>query len=184
MGDRLHVSGLPGQHPSVGVAGLGDSGAGLKFRFIQQKGALPTLSALYTATIPSATAGLGVGALGHSAGILISKDFGKHHLDFNESVQWLGRPDANGFDRNYFTAVAYTHPVSAKFQVTVEIAGYSRANATTPSTLTILPALTYAVSPRLVLDGGGYIAARGNLPRATFFLGLTYSVADLYHHRR
>ena len=61
----------------------------------------------------------------------VSKDFGKHHLDFNESVQWLGRPDANGFDRNYFTAVAYTHPVSAKFQVTVEIAGYSRANATT-----------------------------------------------------
>lgn len=167
-----------------GVAGLGDSGAGLKLRFIRQKGALPTLSALYTATIPTATAGLGVGALGHSAGILVSKDVGKHHLDFNESVQWLGRADANGFDRDYFTALAYSHPVTAKLQVTAEIAGYSRANAATPSTLTILAAVTYAVSPQLVLDGGCYIAARGNLPRATFFLGITYSVADLYHLRR
>ena len=167
-----------------GVAGFGDSGAGLKFRILKQKGALPTLSALYTATIPSATAGLGAGALGHSAGILVSKDFGKHHLDFNETVQWLGRPDANGFDRNYFTALAYAHPVTAKLQFAAEIAGYSRTNRMTPSTLTLLPALTYAVSTRLVLDGGGYIAARGNLPRATFFLGITYSVADLYRHRR
>jgi hypothetical protein len=167
-----------------GVAGFGDSSAGLKFRLIRQKGALPTLSALYTATIPSATAGLGAGALGHSAGILVSKDFGKHHLDFNESIQWLGRADANGFDRDYFTALAYAHPVTAKLQVTAEIAGYSRANATTPSTLTILPAVIYAVSPRLLLDAGCYIAARGILPRATFFLGITYSIADLYHHRR
>jgi hypothetical protein len=165
----------------AGVAGLGDSGAGLKFRFIKQKGALPTLSALYAATIPSAMAGLGAGTLGHSAGILVSKDFGKHHLDFNESIQWLGRPDANGFDQDYFTALAYAHPVTSKFQVTAEIAGYSRANGATPSTLTILQALTYAVSPRLILDGGGYIAAHGNLPRVTFFLGITYSVVDLYH---
>jgi hypothetical protein len=176
-----------GNNPIVrdsGVLGLGDSGVGLKFRFIKQKGALPTLSALYTATIPTATAGLGAGALGHSAGILVSKDFGKHHLDFNESVQWLGRPDASGFDRDYFTAMAYSHPVTAKLQVTAEIAGFSSANAIYPSTLTILLAETYAVSPRLVLDGGFYIAGRGNLPRATFFLGMTYSVVDLYHHRR
>jgi len=167
-----------------GIAGLGDSDAGLKFRFIREKGALPTLSALYTATIPSATAGLGAGALGHSAGILVSKDFGKHHLDFNESVQWLGRPDAKGFDRDYFTALAYQHPVTPRLQATAEIAGLSRANARTPSTLTILSALTYAVSPRLILDVGCYVAAHGNLPRATFFLGMTYSVADLYHHGR
>jgi hypothetical protein len=38
------------------------------------------------------------GSGGHSAGILVSRGFGKHPLDFNESVQWLGRPDVNGFD--------------------------------------------------------------------------------------
>jgi hypothetical protein len=127
---------------------------------------------------------LGAGALGHSAGILVSKGFGKHPLDFNESVQWLGRPDVNGFDLNYFTASAYAYPMTAKIQVTAETAGYRGANATTPSTLTILPALTYAVSPRFVLDGGCYIAARGILPQATLFLGMTYSVVDLCHHRR
>jgi len=33
----------------------------------------------------------------------------------------------------------------------------------------------------LVLDTGVYIAAYGHLPRATFFSGVTYSVAGLYH---
>ena len=55
-----------------------------------------------------------MGALGHSAGILVSKDFGKHHFDFNETAQWLGRPGASGFDRDYFTALAYSHGVTGK----------------------------------------------------------------------
>src|SRR5262249_38176096 len=47
-----------------GVAGTGDSGAGFKYRIIQQKGSRPTFAALYTATIPTATAGGGAGAIG------------------------------------------------------------------------------------------------------------------------
>jgi hypothetical protein len=60
---------------------MGDSGAGFKYRIFKQKSWRPTFSVLYTATIPTATAGVGVGAIGHSAGILASKDFGLHHLD-------------------------------------------------------------------------------------------------------
>src|SRR5262252_7860369 len=36
-----------------GVAGTGDSGAGFKYRIIEQKGSRPTFAALYTATIPT-----------------------------------------------------------------------------------------------------------------------------------
>src|SRR5439155_2411676 len=89
------------------TAGFGDSGAGFKYKIFRQKTWRPTFSVLYNATLPTATAGLGVGAIGHSAGILASKDFGQHHFDFNETVLWVGRPGANGFDRNYFTALAY-----------------------------------------------------------------------------
>jgi len=39
---------------------------------------------------------------------------------------------------------------------------------------------TYNVSPRLILDAGAYFAVYGNLPRVTFFGGVTYSIADLY----
>ena len=164
-----------------GVAGRGDSGAGFKYKVVEEKRRRPTLSVLYTAIIPTATAEVGFGAVGHSAGILVSQDFGKHHFDFNETAQWLGRPGASGFDRNYFTALAYSRVVSGKWGFTGEIAGFSYTNATTPATLIIMGSALYSLSPRLILDSGVYFAGYGNLPRATFFLGVTYSVGDLYH---
>jgi len=168
----------------AGVAGRGDSGAGFKYKIIEEKSWMPTFSVLYTATIPTATAEVGAGAVGHSAGLLLSKDFGKHHFDFNETAQWLGRPGANGFDRDYFTALAYSRGVKGKWGVTGEIAGFSRANATLAATMTIMGAATYSWSSRLIFDSGIYFAAYGNLPRATFFCGVTYSVGDLYQRHQ
>ena len=165
------------------VAGRGDSGAGFKFRMISQSKVNPTLSILYIATLPTATAQLGAGALGHSAQLLASKDFGKHHFDVNEGVQFVGRPGASGFDHNYFTALSYSHPLSGKWGWTGEIAGFSPTNAGNPASMTLLAAATYNVSSRLVVDGGAYLAAYGDLPRITFFSGVTYSVADLYRLR-
>lgn len=165
----------------AGIAGRGDSGAGFKYRFISQKNALPTFSILYVATVPTATAGVGAGAMGHSVQILLSRDFGKHHFDLNFGPQFLGRPGARGFDRNYFSALSYSYSFTKKWGYTNEIAGFSRANATTPATLTVLNAATYNVTPRLVLDCGVFLAAYGNVPRANFEAGVTYSIADLYH---
>ena len=68
----------------------------------------------------------------------------------------------------------------ADYNKWAKIAGFSRTNAETPSTITILEALTYGLSSRLILDGGCYQAAHGNLPRVTFFAGITYSVGNLY----
>lgn len=164
-----------------GVAGRGDSGAGFKYRLVDQKNKRPAISVLYTAIIPTATAEVGLGAVGHSAGILVSKDFGKHHFDFNETAQWLGRPGGSGFDRNYFTALAYSHGIGGKWGFAAEAAGFSWTNAAAPATMTLMAGATYSVSSRLVLDTGGYLAAYGALPRVTFFCGVTYSVADLYH---
>jgi len=165
----------------AGIAGRGDSGAGFKYRLVSEKNALPTISMLYVATVPTATAGVGAGAMGHLVQILLSKDFGKHHFDLNFGPQFLGRPGATGFDRNYFSALSYSYQITKKWGYTDEIAGFSRANATTPATLTVLNAATYNVTPRLVLDFGVFLAAYGNLPRANFEAGVTYSITDLYH---
>lgn len=165
----------------AGAAGLGDCGAGFKLGIISQKKAVPKIAVLYVATLPTATAGLGTGAPGHSLQLLVSKDFGKHHFDVNEGVQWVGRPGAGGYDRNYFTALSYFHPLTGKWGYTGEIAGFSRTNAAAPATMILLNAATYNVSPRLILDGGAYFAVYGSLPRVTFFGGVTYSIANLYH---
>src|SRR5216684_6125604 len=138
----------------AGVAGRGDSGAGFKFKVFPQKGARPTFSVLYIASLPTATARLGTGAVGHSVQLLVSKDLGKHHFDVNEGVQFVGRQGAGGFDRNYFSSLSYAHPLRGKWGWTGEVAGFSRTNVTTPATMILLAAPTYNVSSRLVLDGG------------------------------
>jgi hypothetical protein len=163
-----------------GVAGRGDSGAGFKYKMISQSKAVPTLSILYLASLPTATAQLGSGAVGHSVQLLVSKDLGQHHFDINEGIQFVGRPGAAGFDHNYFSSLSYSHPIAGKWGWTAELAGFSWTNTSTPATMTLLAAGTYNVSSRLVLDGGAYLAVYGNLPRVTFFSGVTYSVADLY----
>src|SRR5438094_10476597 len=63
----------------AGVAGMGDSGAGFKFAMIPQKKAIPKVAVLYVATLPTASAGLGAGASGHSVQMLLSKALGQHH---------------------------------------------------------------------------------------------------------
>lgn len=167
-----------------GVSGMGDSGAGFKYRVFSQQGVLPTFSVVYTASISTSTGTPGIGAMGHGVDVLVSKDFGRHHFDFNEGVRFLGRPGAAGYDRNYFTAFDYAHPLPGKWGYTVEVAGFSRANAVTPASMVILLAATYNVSPRLILDAGEYTAVYGNFPRTTFFVGVTYSIADLYRPHR
>jgi len=166
-----------------GVAGVGDSAAGFKYKFYNQTKPLPSLSIFYLAAIPTASASLGTGAMGHSLQLLASKDFGKHHFDVNYGPNFLGRPGGSGFDRQYFSALSYSHPIAGKWAWTGEIAGYSRANAANPGSMILLASALYSVSPRLVLDCGGYFSVYGNFPRFTFAAGLTYSVADLYHHR-
>lgn len=168
----------------AGTAGLGDSGAGFKYRVFAQTKILPRFSVLYVATIPTARVKLGAGAVGHSVQLLASKDYGKHHIDVNEGVEFVGRPGPGGFDRNYFSAFSYSHPIHEKWGYTAEIAGFSRTNAATPATMTLLGAVTYNARSRLVLDGGAYYAVYGQLPRITFFGGITYSVADFSRRHR
>ena len=168
-----------------GIAGVGDSSAGFKYRFLDQHPRSPSVSLLYAATLPTADTGLGAGTYGHFVAALISKDFAKHHLDLNEGVQFLGRGGASGFDHNYFSALAYSHPILRDWGWTGELSGSSRTNRTAPATMNLLGALTRNISSRLVLDGGVSYAAFGNLPRVTLLGGVTYSVADLYaFHRR
>jgi hypothetical protein len=169
------------------VFGTGDSGAGFKLRFFSENDKWrPTTTLLYEATIPSASHNLGTQAYGHAVQLLVSKDFGKHHFDWNEGIQLMERqfPFPQGYDRGYFSALAWSHPLRGKWAITAELAGTSKISDAVPGEMTILFAPTYNVSPRLVLDAGAYFAAYGNLPRVTAFFGVTYSIADLYRHKK
>lgn len=168
-----------------GVAGFGDVSAGLKLRVHSESRLAPTVSLLYAATLPTASSGVGMNALGHAATLLLSKDLGKHHFDINEGVQFFDSTIPGGVWRHqYFSALAYSHPVWTSSGLTAEVAGFSRLDASLPASMTVLAAFTHNFSSRLVVDAGAYCAAFGQLPRVVVFSGVTYSVADLYPRHR
>src|SRR5207253_1478963 len=108
----------------AGTAGLGDSGAGFKYRLFPQVKARPTVAILYLATLPTARPELGAGAMAHLVQLLVSKDIGKHHFDVNEGVHFVGRAQRSGFDRRYFTALSCSRPLRGRWGYTGEIAGF------------------------------------------------------------
>ena len=165
------------------VGGFGDSSIGAKYRLLRASDGskIPSVAFLYTFYAPTATHELGLEHSCHLAQILVSQDIGKHHFDFNEGVAFTARHA--GFDRAYFTALAYSHPLRGKWGWTQEVSGWSRTNAETPANMSVLGAVTYNVSPRLVLDSGLSVAVFGSLPRAVFVGGVTYSVAEILRHR-
>ena len=175
---ELRFGNVPFERDSS-VAGTGDSSAGFKYRLVEQRKKLPTLSLLYAAILPTAGNGLSSSGYEYSLGLLLSKDFGKHHFDFNEGVQFSGR----ALHHNFLSALAYSHPLTTKLAWTGELAGANHMDVT-PATATGLGALTYSLSPRLVLDGGVSYEVIGRPPHVVFLAGVTYSVANLYHLHR
>ncbi|MCU1309487.1 MAG: hypothetical protein JWO20_612 [Candidatus Angelobacter sp.] len=166
------------------VLGVGDTGIGIQWRIVHQKKYFPTFSVSYAAKAPTAPDTLGAGDYGHEARVLMSKDFGKSHFDANLSYFFLGRSGAPGFDHSFLPALAWSHPLKGKWATTAEIWGTTHQNASTGGTTSLLAAATYQLKPRLVLDSGMNFGLRGDIPRAAFFVGVTYSIFDLYHPSR
>lgn len=157
--------------------GLGDTSAGVKYRFLHDRehSLRPSVAVLYTFTLPTSPVGIGIDRASHQLLLLVSKDLGKHHIDINEGAQWSGRVGTTGYDRSYFSALSYSHPLAGKWGYSQEVSGWSRQNRATPASVSVLSAATYTPRPRLVFDAGVSLAAMGELPRATFFSGVTYA---------
>ena len=87
-GDFVHLMNGDGNR-----TGYGDNWLGLRYRFIRQTKARPSLGLFYAAKIPSASVakGLGSGQVDHSISFLASKDIRKLHFDFNAIELLAGR---------------------------------------------------------------------------------------------
>jgi len=163
-----------------GTHGVGDTAAGFKYRFMRDSAHHPSAAFMYMVTAPTAGGALGTGEIDHGLTLLLSKDLGKHHFDFNTIVNLLGKPQG-GFDRSVLNALAWSHPLRAKLGTTAELWGSTSPNAATPAIAQFLAAATYAVQPRLILDFGMAARITGHIPDAIFIAGFTYSITDLYH---
>jgi hypothetical protein len=166
-----------------GAHGVGDTALGFKYRLTQDSGHEPSISLMYMAKLPTAGDVLGSGEADHAFTLLVSKDLGKHHFDFNLIANLLGRPQG-GFDRAYLNALAWSHPIRGKLGATAEFSGTTSPNPVNPASAQFLAAGTYAARPRFVIDFGMAVRIIGDIPDATFITGVTYSITDLYRHHR
>ena len=163
--------------------GVGDSALGFQYRFVHQKKLVPAMAISYSLTFPSASVskGLGTGKYDHQIRFLASKDVLGVHFDFNTAYFFLGRTGGRGTDQNAEMNLAFSHPIYKKLQFTGEFYGDMQFNNGTPAFADGLWALTYTVTPRLVVDAGIDHALTSTAPfRRSYFVGVTYSIADVY----
>jgi len=166
-----------------GAHGVGDTPLGFKYRVTRDSGHEPSIALMYMAKLPTAGDVLGSGKADHAFTLLVSKDLGKHHFDFNLVANLLGRPQG-GFDRSYLNALAWSHPLRGKWGATAEISGNTSPNRFTPGNAQFIASGTYTPRSRVVFDFGMMGRITGNIPDAIFVAGVTYSIADLYRHHR
>lgn len=178
--------------------GLGDNWLGAQVRIYKQTKRAPTLSFAYAFKIPSASAekGLGTGLVDHSFGFLMSKDIAAVHFDFNATHYLIRRENTlaleqaldsgldQGFDQNDQINLAFSRTIHGKLQFTGEFYGNTSLNQATPAFASSLWALTYAVVPRLVIDGGFEAGLTSAGPHRHVFVGFTYSITNLYRDWR
>lgn len=162
--------------------GIGDTALGFKYRLTQDSRHEPSIALMYMAKLPTAGDVLGSGEADQVFTLLVSKDLGKHHFDFNLVASLLGRLQG-GFDRSYLNALAWSHPLHEKWGATAELSGSTSPNQFTPASAQFIAAATYTARPRLVFDFGMMGRITGEIPHAMLITGFTYSIADLYHHR-
>jgi Putative MetA-pathway of phenol degradation len=161
---------------------FGDNWLGTEIRFHRQTTRLPTMAFSYAFKVPSASAenGLGTGRVDHSFTFGASATVAHFNFDFNFTEFLVGQPTASGFDTNQQLALAFSHAIHGKLQFAGEFYGDTQLNPTTPGFASSLWALTYTVVPRLVIDGGFEVGLTTGGPHRHAFLGLTYSIANLY----
>jgi hypothetical protein len=166
--------------------GFGDNWLGPQIRLYRQTAHVPTLALSYAVKIPSASAdkGLGTGRVDHALTLLASKDLAKWHFDFNATHFVVGRQNATGFDQNDQLNLAFSRPIHGGLQFTGEFYGDTQLNPATPSFVLSLWALTYTITPRLVIDGGFERGLTSGGPQRHAFVGVTYSIGNFYPGRR
>jgi Putative MetA-pathway of phenol degradation len=161
--------------------GFGDNWLGPQVRIYRQTKRVPTMAFSYAFKIPNAPAAIGgTGRFDHAITFLASKDLERFHFDFNVSHFIIGRANASGFDRNGQMNLAFSHPLYRGLLLTGEVYGATELSRSTSSYISSLWALTYTITPRLVVDGGFEAGLTSGGPRRHAFVGVTYAIANLY----
>ena len=167
--NHIYQSGYPS------LQGAGDEYLGARYMFLQQSHSVPAMAIFYQVKIPTANPakGLGTGFTDNIFTLLVSKDLGKYHIDFNLIGTLAGA--ANGHNGAVQGDLALTRALTKKASIILESFGGSQPG--TPDRLGIeLAGATYAVRPWFVLDTAYNRTYTAGTPHQQFLIGGTCTI--------
>ena len=155
------------------IHGEGDTALTLKLNFPLNDKYAPTLGVGLEAGIiaPTARDGLGVEKSAYSLNGIFSADLHEFHLDVNLGAVHLSNVGNGEGHTGHHWAVTVSHSLAGDWGAVGEFSGEGRSGVATQSQF--LAALTYNVSPRIVLDGGMARGINSAAPDWSAFTGLT-----------
>jgi len=176
LGGDARVSSRPAGGPTL--SGMGDTALTLKWR-----GTAAPAGTSYgveaSVKFPTAATGLGSGerdlGLKGIYGLDIAEGW---HLDGNLLVNRLGGIEAGQGRLQSAWAMALSHSVGPAWTLAADLSGTHQRGVA--DTVQLLGAASYALSPRLVLDGGLARGLNRNTPKWTLFAGMTVLLGQLH----
>jgi len=174
VGGNAYVSAAAPGEPSH--RGVGDVSVEWKQRFAVDDATAFGVEAGFIA--PTAHDDLGVGKAAWLVNGIVSRDFGKLHLDVNIGAVHYAQhdTDVSAWQQTYAAAISW--PFGSDWGGALEVSGAHQAGSPTQSQA--LAALNYNLSPRVVLDAG---YARGLAHEAhdrSVFAGATVLLGRLH----
>jgi len=160
---------------SAPLAGVGDQWASARYRFHEQGRWTPAMALSYGIKIPKANPakGFGTGFTDYQFDFIASRDLGKNHLDFNTVGTLAG--ELKGHDGAPQFGLAETRQISKKLAWSLESYGGPQPG-TSDRYGAGLAGVSYALRPRLVLDGAYVKVYTASAARQQFSFGLTYAM--------
>lgn len=159
-------------------SGVGDTGVVVKRRFaVDEQQAFGLEAAV---VVPTARDGLhaGSGKPDHGLAAIWSADLGAWHVDANVAATRLGAREPGTRRVEWLYAFAVSHPLYERLGAVAELSGTERGGA--GSTRQALAALSYAVTPRLVIDAGAARSLKGGPVAWQAFAGFTWTAWQLF----
>ncbi len=177
----LHAT-QPGEPTKTG---FGDLQLGAQWTFLPN-GPLGIDEAVQvTWKVPTASAsnGLGSGQPDVLLMLLLSRDFGAFHADFNVLATWLNHEAPRLRGSEPAGSLSVSRALDEQWSLTGEIYAIDGPSGS-DAIVSNLWAIGYKVSTRLVLDGGVDIGVSHTAPKISVFAGLTVGMARFRHPGR
>ncbi len=159
-------------------SGTGDQWLGTQYFLRRESGTAPALALGYAVKFPGALDSMGSAYWDHRIALIASKTIGEMNWNLNATYVLSGAE--GNIDRNWELATGFSRPVHGHLSVAGDVYVDTRRNPEERAFGSTLWAVTYAASPRLILDAGVNLGLTNETARRRVVVGLTYALADLH----